>query len=180
MQNGKIGHAFSSLSSMSKPRVMGFAGYSGSGKTTLIEQLIPMFSDRGLSVSLIKHAHHDFDIDQPGKDSFRHRKAGCKEVLISSDQRWALMHELRGEPEPSLDELLGRLDRVDWVLIEGFKHARVPKLEVHRAENGKPLLYPDDKDIIAVAAAPVLAAPIPSLNLDRVEEIFAFILEQPC
>lgn len=161
-------------------KIFGFAGYSGSGKTTLIEQLIPKFAARGLTVSLIKHAHHDFDIDQPGKDSYRHRKAGCKEVLISSDQRWALMHELRGEPEPALDRLLDRLDAVDWVLIEGFKRVAIPKIEIHRAENGKPLLYPNDSSIVAIAAAPELDAPIPCMALDAVDTIFDFILEYPC
>lgn len=162
------------------PRIIGFAGYSGSGKTTLIEQLIPLFAARGLTVSLIKHAHHDFDVDQPGKDSYRHRKAGCKEVLISSDQRWALMHELRGEPEPGLEALLERLDAVDWVLVEGFKRAPIAKIEVHRAENAKPLLYPDDKSIIALASTPQLKAPIRSLNLNDVESIFDFIMEHAC
>ena len=125
-------------------RVIGFAGWSGAGKTTLIVKLIPALRARGFTVSTVKHAHHNFDIDTPGKDSYEHRTAGATEVLVASDQRFALMHELRGAPEPPLCELLGKLAPVDLVLIEGFKRDAHPKLEVHRAANGKPLLYPDD------------------------------------
>ncbi|HSE00307.1 MAG TPA: molybdopterin-guanine dinucleotide biosynthesis protein B, partial [Burkholderiales bacterium] len=107
-------------------KIFGFAGWSGSGKTTLIEKLIPLFVARGLRVSLIKHAHHAFDVDQPGKDSYRHRHAGCGEVLVSSSRRWALVHELRGAPEPGFAELIERLSPCDLVLIEGFKRERVP------------------------------------------------------
>ncbi len=132
-------------------RIFGFAGWSGSGKTTLIEQVIPLLVARGLRVSLIKHAHHSFDVDRPGKDSYRHRRAGCTEVLITSGQRWALMHELRGAPELSLDETLLRLSPCDLVLVEGYKAAPIPKLEIWRAAAGKPLLFPCDPHILAVA-----------------------------
>ena len=129
----------------------GFAGWSGSGKTTLIEKLIPLFVKRGLRVSLIKHAHHTFDVDQPGKDSYRHRHAGCTEVLITSGTRWALMHELRGGPELSLEEALSRLSPCDLALVEGYKAFPIPKLEIWRAEVGKPLLHPRDSNILGIA-----------------------------
>src|SRR6188768_601949 len=122
-------------------KIFGFAGYSGSGKTTLIEKLIPLFVQQNLRVSLIKHAHHAFDVDQPGKDSWRHRHAGCAEVLITSSRRWALMHELRGAQEPSLQEQLKHLAPCDVVIIEGFKHADMPKIEVHRKLSGAQLLF---------------------------------------
>ena len=131
-------------------RIFGFAGWSGSGKTTLIEQVIPRIVAQGLSVSLIKHAHHRFDIDHPGKDSFRHRQAGCGEVLITSGVRWALMHELRGAPELSL-QTLARMSPCDLVLVEGYKAAPIPKLEIWRAAAGKALLYPPDPHILAIA-----------------------------
>ena len=132
-------------------RVFGFAGWSGSGKTTLIEQLIPRLVARGLRVSLVKHAHHTFDIDHPGKDSYRHRHAGCAEVLITSNARWALMHELRGAPELTADGALASLSPCDLALVEGFKTAAIPKLEVWRAEIGKPLLHSVDPHIVAIA-----------------------------
>lgn len=132
-------------------RTFAFAGWSGSGKTTLIEQVIPRLTARGLKVSLVKHAHHHFDVDHPGKDSWRHRQAGCTEVLLTSRIRWALMHELRGEAEPSLEESLARLSPCDLVLIEGFKSAPVPKLEVWRPGLRKPALFPSDPWILAVA-----------------------------
>ena len=119
-------------------KIFGFAGWSGSGKTTLIEQVIPRFVRAGLKVSLIKHAHHDFDVDQPGKDSYRHRLAGCSEVLVASGQRWALMHEMRGEEEATLDEQIARLSPCDLLLIEGYKYYPLPKLEIFRAAAGKP------------------------------------------
>ena len=125
-------------------KIFGIAGYSGSGKTTLIEKLIPLFTARGLTVSLIKHAHHKFDVDQPGKDSWRHRHAGCSEVLVSSSARWALMHELRGVPEPTLPELIKHISPCDLVLIEGFKHEPAPKLEIHRNTVGEPWLFRPD------------------------------------
>jgi molybdopterin-guanine dinucleotide biosynthesis adapter protein len=150
-------------------RAIGFAGWSGAGKTTLIVKLIPELSRRGLSVSTIKHAHHNFDLDQPGKDSYEHRAAGAEEVLIASANRVALMRELRGAPEPSLAELLRLLKDVDLVLVEGFKRDALPKIEVFRAANGKPPLYPDDHNIVAlisdVAEPP---AELPHASIDDV------------
>src|SRR6266481_4743609 len=133
-------------------RIFGLAGWSGSGKTTLMTALVPEFVTRGVAVSTIKHAHHTFDIDQPGKDSWRHRQAGAREVVVSSDHRWALMHELRGTPEPSLDELVGRMSPVDLVLVEGFKRHAHPKIEVYRRSVEKPLLHLGDPFIVAIAA----------------------------
>jgi molybdopterin-guanine dinucleotide biosynthesis adapter protein len=132
-------------------RIFGFAGWSGSGKTTLIEALIPRLTARGLRVSLIKHAHHEFDIDAPGKDSWRHRHAGCTEVLISSSVRWALMHELRGDRELMLPEVLARLGPCDLVLVEGYKAAPIPKLEIWRPSIDKPRLHEDDAHIVGIA-----------------------------
>ena len=153
-------------------RVFGFAGWSGSGKTTLIEHLIPCFRAQGLVVSLVKHAHHEFDIDQPGKDSWLHRQAGAREVAIASSRRWAIVHELNEEPELSLAAILAKLGAVDLVIVEGFKRHAHPKLEVFRAAIGKPLLYPDDDCIVAVAAdAPLPQAQVPVLMLDDVESI---------
>src|SRR5690606_20199098 len=146
-------------------KLFGFAGFSGSGKTTLIEQLIPLFTARGLRVSLIKHAHHAFDVDQPGKDSYRHREAGAQEVLVSSSRRWALMHELRGEPEPALGALVGRMAPCDLLLVEGFKRAALPKLEVYRQSLGEGPLHPHDPHIVAVASDTALQAPVPVLDL---------------
>lgn len=148
-------------------RIIGLAGWSGAGKTTLLKGLIPALIARGFSVSTIKHAHHAFDIDQPGKDSWHHRQAGATEVLVSSGARWALMHELRDEAEPELPELLARLGAVDLVLIEGFKRAAHPKIEVYRAANDKPFLHPGDPSIVAIASdAPVAGATIPVVRLD--------------
>src|SRR5262245_1520292 len=132
-------------------RIFGLAGWSGSGKTTLMTALIPELVSRGVTVSTVKHAHHAFDIDQPGKDSWFHRQAGAEEVMIASDHRWALMHELRGAPEPSLDELLLRLSPVDLVLVEGFKRHAHPKIEVYRRSLGKPLLHLEDPFVVAIA-----------------------------
>ena len=157
-------------------KIFGFAGWSGSGKTTLIEKLIPLFVKRDLRVSLIKHAHHTFDVDQPGKDSYRHRHAGCSEVLVSSSRRWALVHELRGAPEPRFAELLEQLSPCDLVLIEGFKRERVPKLEVHRAATGEPLLHPQDHDIVAIAADRRLDTKLPQFDLDDAPDIASFVL----
>jgi molybdopterin-guanine dinucleotide biosynthesis protein B len=158
-------------------KVFGFAGYSGSGKTTLIEQLIPRFVLRGLRVSLIKHAHHLFDIDKPGKDSYRHREAGASEVLITSDQRWVLMHELRDEAEPSLHEQLQRFSPCDIVLVEGYKHAAIPKLEVYRPALGKEPLYPGDPNVVAVASDASVATALPRLDLNDPDAIAEFILD---
>ncbi len=148
-------------------RAIGFAGWSGAGKTTLIVRLIPELSRRGLSVSTIKHAHHGFDVDRPGKDSYEHRAAGAHEVLVASANRLALMRELRGAPEPSLAELLRLLEPVDLVLIEGFKRDPFPKIEVYRAATGKPPLHPEDQNIVALVsdcAAPPAHLPHASIN----------------
>ncbi|MGD0634425.1 MAG: molybdopterin-guanine dinucleotide biosynthesis protein B [Beijerinckiaceae bacterium] len=153
-------------------KIIGLAGWSGAGKTTLITKLLPVLTARGLSVSTIKHAHHHFDVDQPGKDSYLHRESGAREVLVSSSNRWALMHELRGAPEPGLHELLQHLSPVDLVLVEGFKRDAHAKLEVHRAGNAKPFLYPDDPAIVALASdAPPPFLGIPSVDLDNIEAI---------
>lgn len=158
-------------------RLFGFAGFSGSGKTTLIEKLIPLFVARGLRVSLIKHAHHAFDVDQPGKDSYRHREAGCGEVLVTSSRRWALMHELRGAEEPPLDYLLDRMQPCDLVLVEGFKGDDFPKLEVWRASVGKPLLWPAWPGIVAVASdGPLPDAGVKGLDLHQTAVIADFML----
>ena len=133
-------------------RVIGLAGWSGSGKTTLLVKLLPVLIARGRTVSTLKHAHHAFDVDQPGKDSHNHRLAGAHEVLISSARRWALMHELRDEAEPTLAELVPHLSPVDLVIVEGFKTETHAKLEVHREAVGKPLLYPNDPNIVAIAS----------------------------
>jgi molybdopterin-guanine dinucleotide biosynthesis protein B len=161
---------------MAAPRVFGFAGWSGSGKTTLIEQLVPRFTAQGLVVSLVKHAHHEFDIDRPGKDSFRHREAGCREVLITSAARWALQHELRGRPELTLDQALQRLSACDLALVEGFKASAIAKLEVHRASLGRPLLHPRDPRIVAVASDGPLASTLPVLPLQDPDVVATFIL----
>jgi molybdopterin-guanine dinucleotide biosynthesis adapter protein len=159
-------------------RVFGLAGWSGSGKTTLLIKLIPELIGRGLSVSTLKHAHHEFDIDKPGKDSWLHRQAGAREVMVASARRFALMHELRDAPEPSLDELVARMAPVDLLLVEGFKAHAHPKIEIHRPSVGKPLLYPDDPHIVAIACDTALAAPLPVLQLDAIATIADFILEE--
>ncbi|MDX1376409.1 MAG: molybdopterin-guanine dinucleotide biosynthesis protein B [Burkholderiales bacterium] len=156
-------------------KTFGFAGYSGSGKTTLIEQLIPRFVAQGMRVSLIKHAHHAFDVDQPGKDSYRHRHAGASEVLVTSSRRWVLMHELRGAPEPTFEAQLAHLSPCDLLLVEGFKHAPIPKLEVWRAATGEGLLHPNDPHIVAVASDESIDTRLPRLELNDVEGIARFI-----
>jgi len=151
-------------------RIIGLAGWSGSGKTTLISKAIPRLIARGKKVSTIKHAHHGFDLDQPGKDSFVHRTAGATEVIVSSAKRFAVLHELRDEQEWNLPELLSKVSPVDLVLIEGFKRDKFPKLEIHRAANGKPLLQPDDPHIVAIASDQRLpAAKVPVLDLNDIE-----------
>jgi molybdopterin-guanine dinucleotide biosynthesis protein B len=158
-------------------RIIGIAGWSGAGKTTVLARIIPRLVERGLRVSTIKHAHHKFDLDQPGKDSHTHRIAGATEVLICSSTRWALLHELRGDNEPTLGELLTKLVPADLVLIEGFKHGPQPKLEVYRQALGKPLLHPDDPQIVAIAAdAPVPSARVPVLALDDLDAIIELVL----
>ena len=152
-------------------KVIGIAGWSGAGKTTLLTRVIPLLAARGLRVSTIKHAHHTFDIDQPGKDSHTHRQAGATEVLVSSANRFALMHELRGAPEWTLGALLAKLSPVDLVLVEGFKHEAHPKLEVYRAAVGKPLLAPDDPNIVAIASDGAVAARVPVVRLDDTQAV---------
>lgn len=157
-------------------KVFGIAGFSGAGKTTLIERLIPEFTGRGLKVSVIKHAHHGFDLDHPGKDSYRHRQAGATEVLMLSANRWVLMHELRGAPEPTLAEQLAILLPCDLVLIEGFKAAPVPKVEVHRPAHGKPPLFPDNPHVVAVASDGPVETTLPILPLNDPVPVADFIL----
>ncbi len=156
-------------------KTFGFAGWSGSGKTTLIEKLIPLFVKRGIRVSLIKHAHHSFDIDVPGKDSHRHRQAGATEVLVTSSRRWVLMHELRGAKEPAFEDQLKHLSPCDLVIVEGFKFAPIPKLEVWRAQTGEALLHPNDPHIVAVASDAKVDTKLPLLDLNDHEAIASFI-----
>jgi len=160
-------------------RVIGLAGWSGAGKTTLITKLIPILRQRGFSVSTLKHAHHAFDIDRPGKDSYLHREAGAQEVMVASENRWALMHELRGAPPPSLASLLAHLSNVDLVLVEGFKHDLHIKIEVHRAANAKPFLFPEDNSIKALASDADSKAPPLLLRaaLDDTENIADLVLK---
>lgn len=160
-------------------KIFGITGWSGSGKTTLMKALIPNLTARGLSVSTIKHAHHRFDVDKPGKDSYEHRAAGATEVLIGSRNRWALMHELRDEEEPGLEDLIAHMSPVDLLLVEGFKTEAHTKMEVYRAEVGKPMLWPEDPNIVAVASdtdIPGLARP--RLDLNDIQMIGDFITVQ--
>jgi molybdopterin-guanine dinucleotide biosynthesis protein B len=157
---------------MTNMRIIGLAGWSGSGKTALVTKVIPVLVGRGLKVATVKHAHHEFDIDQPGKDSWQHRQAGACEVAVVSSRRWAIVHELGEEPEPPLAEVLMKLSPVDLVIVEGFKRHPHPKLEVYRAAVGKPLLHPDDDCIVAIATdAPLKEAQVPVLMLDDIEQI---------
>ena len=162
-------------------KVFGFAGWSGSGKTTLIEQLIPRLAMRAGKVSLVKHAHHAFDIDHPGKDSYRHREAGASEVLVSSARRYAITHELRGDAELTLQEAIDRLSACDLVLVEGFKRERIPKLEVWRPAVGKPLLHPVDDAIVGIATDTPDALPgtrLPIFGLQDIDEIATFVVDR--
>jgi molybdopterin-guanine dinucleotide biosynthesis adapter protein len=159
-------------------RVIGLAGWSGAGKTTLLTRLIPVLRGRGLSVSTLKHAHHAFDIDTPGKDSYEHRESGATEVLIASRKRWALMHELRDAAEPELGDLLARMSPVDIVIVEGFKASRHLKIEVHRLANSKPALHPGNASIIAVAsdiAFPQAWRPV--ISIDDIEALADCVLD---
>jgi molybdopterin-guanine dinucleotide biosynthesis protein B len=156
-------------------KVIGLAGWSGAGKTTLMTRLIPYFIAEGLRVSVIKHAHHEFDVDVPGKDSWVHRQSGAAEVMVSSTRRWALMHELRGANEPKLPELLAKMSRVDLVVIEGFKRDPHRKIEVHRAANGKPVLFPDDPGIVGIATDTKLETQLPVAHLDDIKAIAAMM-----
>jgi molybdopterin-guanine dinucleotide biosynthesis protein B len=159
-------------------RIIGLAGWSGSGKTTLITKLIPRLLARGIRVSTLKHAHHGFDLDTPGKDSFMHRAAGATEVIISSGKRWAILHELRAEPEWNLHDLVGKMSAVDLVLVEGFKRDAFPKLEIHRAANGKPLISPEDPHIVAIACDTALPeAKVPVVDLNNIEAIADLLLK---
>ena len=157
-------------------KTIGFAGWSGSGKTTLIEKLIPLFVRRGLRVSLIKHAHHTFDVDQPGKDSYRHRHAGASEVLVTSSRRWVLMHELRGEHEPRFEDQLRHLSPCDLLIVEGFKYAPIPKLEVWRAETGESLLHPNDPHFVAIVTDAKVDTRLPVLDLNNADAVAAFVV----
>ena len=156
-------------------KVIGLAGWSGAGKTTLLTRVIPHLLKQGLRVSVVKHAHHEFDVDVPGKDSWVHRQSGATEVLVTSAQRWALMHELRGADEPPLPELLTKMSQVDLVIIEGFKRDPHRKIEVHRAANGKPLLFPDDPGIVGVVADVAVETKLPFVHLDDVEAVAAMM-----
>lgn len=165
------------------PPLLGFAAYSGTGKTELLTRLIPLLTAHGLRVGALKHAHHDFDVDQPGKDSYRLRKAGAQEVLVSSSRRHVLIRELEeGEKEPGLGQLLEKLcrDNLDLVLVEGFKREAFPKIELHRPSLGHPYLYPDDSNIIALATDAEVAegCPLPHLDLNQPQEIVEFIRER--
>jgi molybdopterin-guanine dinucleotide biosynthesis adapter protein len=156
-------------------KVIGLAGWSGAGKTTLLARVIPHLLGQGLRISVIKHAHHAFDVDVPGKDSWVHRQSGATEVLVSSAQRWALMHELRGAAEPLLPELLAKMAQVDLVVVEGFKRESYRKIEVHRAANGKPLLFPDDPGVVGIATDAAVETTLPTAHLDDVEAIAAMM-----
>src|SRR5947209_7156726 len=156
-------------------KVIGLAGWSGAGKTTLLKRAIPHLLKEGLRVSVIKHAHHEFDVDVPGKDSWIHRQSGASEVLVSSTRRWALMHELRGAAEPRLPELLAKMSRVDLVVVEGFKREPHRKIEVHRAANGKPALFPDDAGIVGIATDTAIETALPSAHLDDIPAIAAMM-----
>ena len=158
-------------------KIFGVTGWKNSGKTGLMERLITEFTARGLSVSSIKHAHHSFDIDHPGRDSYRHRDAGARQVLLASRNRWALMHELRDEDEPSLGDLLKQLSPVDLVLIEGYKRDRHPKIEAHRKETGQPLIAPEDETIVAVASDTSVSVDRPVLDLNYTAAIANFIAQ---
>src|SRR6202165_3109821 len=158
-----------------KLKVIGLAGWSGAGKTTLLARIIPHFLENGLRVSVIKHAHHSFDVDVPGKDSWVHRQSGATEVLVSSGKRWALMHELRGAAEPRLPELLARMSRVDLVIVEGFKAEPHRKIEVHRLAHGKAVLFPGDPGIVGIATDADLETALPVAHLDDIAAIAAMM-----
>jgi molybdopterin-guanine dinucleotide biosynthesis protein B len=159
-------------------KVIGFIGYSNTGKTTLIEKLIPLFSARGLTVSTVKNAHHGFDMDRPGKDSFRYREAGSQQVLIATSERWALLTEVRGGPAP-LEALIAQLAPCDLVLVEGFKsEGQFPRIEVRRSTNAEPPIFPRDPNVIAVAADHAIDTALPVLDLNDAAKIAAFIVER--
>jgi molybdopterin-guanine dinucleotide biosynthesis adapter protein len=158
-------------------KIFGLAGWSGSGKTTLVVQVLPMITDRGISVSTMKHTHHDFDLDRPGKDSHNHRMAGAEEVLLTSSTRWALLHELNGQPELTIEQLISHMTPVDLVLVEGFKSYPHPKIEVHRPSLGKPLLATDDDSVVAIASDELMAPQrVPVIDLNDTQRITDFIV----
>lgn len=161
------------------PPVLGIAAWSGTGKTTLLTKLLPLLRAHGLRVGMIKHAHHAFDIDHPGKDSYELRKAGAEQMLIASSRRWALMVENPVDGDVSLWDMLAHLERgkLDLILVEGFKHEQFPKLELHRAAVGKPLLFPDDDAIIAVASDTLVDTALPRLDINDPEAVTAFIVD---
>lgn len=159
-------------------KIYGVVGWKNTGKTTLLERLVTEITERGFSVSTIKHAHHSFDVDHPGKDSYRHRAAGATEVILTSSARFALMHELRGADEPSLEELIAKLSPVDLVLIEGFKTGTHPKIEAHRAETGQSLIADNDSTIRAVASDSSHTTDLPTFALDDVSAIADYILSE--
>ena len=156
-------------------KVIGLAGWSGAGKTTLLKRVVPHLLNEGLRVSVIKHAHHEFDVDVPGKDSWVHRQSGATEVLVSSSRRWALMHELRGAAEPRLAELLKKMSPVDLVIVEGFKREPHRKIEVHRTANQKPLLFPDDPGVVGIATDRRVETRLPTAHLDDVAGVAALL-----
>lgn len=156
-------------------KVIGVAGWSGAGKTTLISRVIPYLRGQGLRVSVIKHAHHKFDVDIPGKDSWVHRQSGAEEVLVSSANRWALMHELRGAAEPSLPDLLRKMSPVDLLIVEGFKSEPYRKIEVHRKDSGKPPLFPDDPTIACIATDAAIETALPVAHLDDIPAVAAMM-----
>ncbi|WP_275096527.1 molybdopterin-guanine dinucleotide biosynthesis protein MobB [Sedimenticola hydrogenitrophicus] len=160
--------------------VLGFAAYSGTGKTSLLKKLLPLLRERGLRIGMVKHTHHNFDIDQPGKDSYELRKAGASQMLVASGRRWALMVETDGTGDPQLQEMIGQLDQasLDLILVEGFKHVAFPKIELHRSALGKPLLYPNDPAIVAFACdgPPPDGLPLPLLDLNETRQIADFII----
>ena len=158
-------------------KVIGIAGWSGAGKTTLISRVIPHLRQQGLRVSVIKHAHHEFDVDVPGKDSWVHRQSGAEEVLVSSAKRWALMHELRGAKEPSLSELLRKMAPVDLIVVEGFKSEPYRKIEVFRKDSGKPPLFTDDPAIVGIATDAAIETSLPVVHLDDVPAVAAMMQE---
>ena len=164
-------------------KVIGFCGYSGSGKTTLVEQLITRLRLAGQRVSVVKHAHHEFDIDHPGKDSWRHRQAGAFEIVIASDRRLAKIREFEVHEDPTVHQLIAELVECDWVLVEGFKHADIPKIEVWRADTGKPAQYPNDPYVVAVSTDSPRQLPVPTglplLDLNSPDAVADFLLTSP-
>lgn len=161
------------------PPVLGIAAWSGTGKTTLLVQVLPLLREKGIRVGMIKHAHHAFDIDTPGKDSHELRKAGAGQMLVASDQRWALMHDHAERREPRLEELLALLqrDELDLILVEGFRHSAFPKIELHRPSLGRPLLFPEDPCVIALASDAPVETDLPRLDLNSPQEVAVFIMD---